>query len=139
MIVRDKHTKRLQHRYTQYYRGSKWCTPAGEDVLVADVDFDGMTATVQFEDGYRRKFSLWTLETNSFHEKVPAPDEVRKSDNLLMTVSKTKWKHVDGQVGVVRGARRAQSGDETAFVDYITLKTEAGTHEYERNYLTPVN
>jgi hypothetical protein len=138
LITREKHTNRLIRGYTDHYFGSVWSTPAGEDVTISGVDFDGMRATVRFEDGDKGDFSLWTLTPKSDHEKVPAPDTALKSDKLLMTVSNAKWKHVNGRIGVVRGARREHS-DETVFVDYITLKTDFGTHEYERNYLTPVN
>jgi hypothetical protein len=136
--VRAKHRSHLEASWTEFYAGSKWKTPAGEEVLVALSNYDGNVVTVRFDDGYSRKYSAWLLEPIGSIEKLPRPAAVDRNETLLETVSKTRWKHLDGRTGVVRSARRDQLSGEVAFVDYITLKTEDGTHEYERNYLSPV-
>jgi hypothetical protein len=135
---RETNHGKLEAAWTEFYGGSKWKTPAGEDVVVSTCNYDGSSVRVRFEDGYSRNYSIWLLEPTGSFERIAKPKTVYTDDALLETVSKTRWKHLDGRMGVARGARRHQAHDEIAFVDYITLRTEDGTHEYERNYLSPV-
>jgi hypothetical protein len=136
--AREKNHAKLEAAWSEFYGGSKWKTPAGEDVVVSSCSYDGSSVKVRFEDGYTRNYSIWLLEPTGSFERIATPQTIDTDDALLEIVSKTRWKHLDGRTGVARGARRQQAYDEIAFVDYITLGTEGGTHEFERNYLSPV-
>jgi hypothetical protein len=136
--VRQKHHAKLEAAWSAFYAGSEWKTSAGEDVVVSSASFDGSTVSVRFEDGYTRSYRIWLLTPSGAFERIAKPETVYVDDNVLETVSKTRWKHLDGRTGVVRGARRHSTSGEVAYVDFITLKTDEGTSEFERNYLSPV-
>lgn len=138
LSARAKHRRILEAGWSDYYRGSRWLTPAGETVTALDADLHGATVSAQFEDGYCRRYPLWLLEPVDGFERVSGPEYTSGSNVLLTNVSKTRWRHLDGREGVVRGARRVEAPGEIGHVDYLVLKMDGGVFEFERNYLTPV-
>ncbi len=133
----DDHNAIIVKAWSDYYANSKWKTPAGEEVVVVGTNHNGTVVRVRFPDGYKTDYSLWLLKPSVSFERLARPENVSESDSLLETVAVTRWRHLDGSIGIVRGARRSTIVGEAAYTDYITLKMRDGTFEFMRDDLVP--
>lgn len=136
--VRRRTIRKLAEAWTKFYAGSTWETPAGERVTVTMADFSGNHLQVEFADGFEMIYAAGVLKPLDPKKDLGRKYMLSVDDKLLTETSKTKWRYLDGSVGIVRGASRDRHYDEVAFVDYITLKTENGVKRYQQTHLTPV-
>jgi hypothetical protein len=83
---------------------------------------------------------LWLLFTAASYFFCGGPETVRGDDaNTVRRLSKTKWRVLDGRVGVVRYTE-SRGTQDTGYTDYLTIGFEDGS-EYcgEKSEMVPVH
>jgi hypothetical protein len=90
--------------WVSFFENWEIYTPAGERLVCIGCSFGGTVLQVRFEDGAQDSWPLSLLCDGSGVLLLPLA-AYGKDSELLLRMSKCRWKIPDGRIGTVRGGR----------------------------------